>query len=237
MEIISPSSRARWCIPRSTLCRGQYGRSQSGQTLGGSRSISASWAGSGQGSAPHRRWRSWPGPGAPIGRRSRAVVEVGAVGRQGNVEMPRRSGSPRRAGGDGVGARAPGTPCLAGGMRIPQETLQQWEITDADKAALADLPDAVEPFFQPDLQREAQPTMRGGLYRIANDLGREIGVGARGVLAVDPQHEMPDLFVNSSVADLAEFLRETGSFQAGVAGMHEDEAVARVGEIRERLER
>jgi hypothetical protein len=48
---------------------------------------------------------------------------------------------------------------------------------------------------------------------------------------------MPDLFVNSTVADLAEFLRETGSFQAGVAGMDEDEAVARTGEIRERLKR
>jgi hypothetical protein len=78
-------------------------------------------------------------------------------------------------------------------MRIPQETLEQWEITDADKAALADLPDAVEPFFQPDLQGGAQPVMRGGLYRIANDLGLEIGVGARGVFAVDPQDEMPDL--------------------------------------------
>jgi hypothetical protein len=31
--------------------------------------------------------------------------------------------------------------------------------------------------------------------------------------------------VNSSVADLAEFLRETGLFQAAVAGMDEEEAV------------
>ena len=68
-------------------------------------------------------------------------------------------------------------------------------------------------------------------------LGREIGVGALGVFAVDPQLEMPDLFVNSRVADLAEFLRETGSFQARVAGMSEDEAVARIGEIRGRLQR
>jgi len=79
--------------------------------------------------------------------------------------------------------------------------------------------------------------MRGALYRVANDLGLNIGVGARGVFAVDPQDAMPDLFVNSSVADLAEFLRETGSFQSSVAGMDEGEAVARVGEIRERLER
>src|SRR5690349_16718684 len=122
-------------------------------------------------------------------------------------------------------------------MQIPQETLQYWDINDADKAALADLPDAMAPFFQADVQLETTPMMRGGFYRIANDLGYELGVGAQGVHAVDPQDEMPNLFVNSTVADLAEFLRETGSFQAGVEGMDEDEAVARIGEIRERLER
>jgi hypothetical protein len=47
---------------------------------------------------------------------------------------------------------------------------------------------------------------------------------------------MPDVFVNSSVADLAEFLRETGLLQAAIAGMDEEEAVAWVAEIRDRLE-
>jgi hypothetical protein len=122
-------------------------------------------------------------------------------------------------------------------MWIPPETLQHWDITDADKAALADLPDAVAPFFQADVQLEATPMMRGGFYRIANDLGLDIGVSARGVFAVDPENEIPDVFVNSSVADLAEFLRETGLFQAAVAGMDEEGAVGLVGEMRERLER
>ncbi len=115
--------------------------------------------------------------------------------------------------------------------------MQRWEITAADKAALVDLPDAVEPFFHADPQSEARPMMRGGLYRVGNDLGRDIGVGIGGVFAVDPLAELPDLFVNSSVADLVDFLRETGTLQAGVDGMDEDAAVAWVGEIRERLER
>ena len=122
-------------------------------------------------------------------------------------------------------------------MRIPPEILRHWELSYADKAALADLPDAVVPFFQADPQRETEPAIRGGLYRIAHDMGLEIGVGAQGVFAVDPRNEMPDCFVNSSVADLAAFLREAGSFQASVAGMDEVEAVERVVEIRKRLER
>jgi len=115
--------------------------------------------------------------------------------------------------------------------------VNQWELSDADKADLADLPEAVQPFFHSDPHSRAQPAMRCGYYRIANDLGREIVVGDRGVFAIDATGELPDCFVNSSVADLAEFLRETGAFQAGVAGMDEDEAVAKVLEIRERLQR
>jgi hypothetical protein len=122
-------------------------------------------------------------------------------------------------------------------MRIPEEILDRWEISDADRRALAELPEVVEPFFHADAQSEAQPTVRGGLYRIANDLRREIGVGAEGVFAVDPLGEVADLFVNTSAVDLAVFVRETGAFQAGVAGMDEDEAVARVLEMRDRLQR
>jgi pimeloyl-ACP methyl ester carboxylesterase len=129
------------------------------------------------------------------------------------------------------------TPFLLSDTRIPEEILNQWEISDADRADLAGLPKAVQPFFHLDPQSQTRPTMRGGYYRIANDLGREIGVGRGGVVAADPLGEMPDCFVNSSIADLVEFLRETGSFQTGVAGMDEDEAAARVREIRERLRR
>jgi hypothetical protein len=57
------------------------------------------------------------------------------------------------------------------------------------------------------------------------------------VHAIDPSNELPNCFVNSSVTDLAEFLRETGEFQASVAGMDEDEAVKKVGRIRDRLAR
>lgn len=122
-------------------------------------------------------------------------------------------------------------------MRIPEETVRQWQISPADKAALVDLPDAVPPYFHADVQLEAVPTMRGGGYRFANDLGLHIGVSARGVYAVDPLDEMPDLFVNSTVADLVEFLRETGLFLSVATGVAEDEVAARVGAIRERLER
>ena len=122
-------------------------------------------------------------------------------------------------------------------MRILPETLQQWQVSDEDKAALAELPERVGPFFQADPQPDGRPAMRGGLYRIANDLGRDIGFGPDGVYAIDPSDELPDCFVNSSVADLAEFLRETGEFQASVAGMDEHEAVEKVGGIRDRLTR
>jgi SUKH-4 immunity protein len=122
-------------------------------------------------------------------------------------------------------------------MLIPPETLRHWQISEADKLALADLPDAVRPFFQGDPQKETEPVMRGGYYRIANDLGRDIGVGMRGVFAVDPLNEMPDCFVNSSVADLVVFLQELGAYQDASAAMDYDEAEARATEVRERLER
>jgi hypothetical protein len=122
-------------------------------------------------------------------------------------------------------------------MQIPEEALRQWRLSDADRAALADLPEAVEPFFRADPQDDGEPAMRGGYYRIANDQGLDIGVGPQGVYAVDPRNELPDCFVNSSVADLAEFLRETGAFQAVAGGLDEDDAVDRVVRIRDRLRR
>ena len=121
-------------------------------------------------------------------------------------------------------------------MLIPPETLRHWQISTADKLALADLPDAVQPYFQADPQKETNPAMRGGYYRIANDQGRDIGVNMRGVFAVDPLNEMADCFVNSSVADLAEFLRELGAYQDASAELDNDEACARATEVRERLE-
>ena len=121
-------------------------------------------------------------------------------------------------------------------MLIPPEVLRQWHISEADKLALADLPDAVGPFFIADPQVQADPAMRGGYYRIANDQGLDIGVGMRGVFAVDPLNEMSDCFVNSSVANLAAFLREVAVLLDSLGELDYDEASAQATEVRERLQ-
>jgi hypothetical protein len=119
-----------------------------------------------------------------------------------------------------------------------------WDIGAGDRAALVSigLPARVEPFFEARIQTGDAPRIRrrhglAQLYAIGWDLGRDLGVAPSddGVFAVDPLGELPDCFVNSSVADLAAFLDAVVEARPRFADLDDAQAERIVAETRVRL--
>jgi hypothetical protein len=119
-----------------------------------------------------------------------------------------------------------------------------WDVGAEDRAALASigLPARVEPFFEARIQTADAPRIRrrhglAALYAIGWDLGRDLGIAPNGdgVFAVDPLGELPDCFVNSSVADLVAFLDAVVEARRRFVGLDVVQAERIVAETRVRL--
>src|SRR5262245_3240279 len=118
-----------------------------------------------------------------------------------------------------------------------------WAVTDDEKQVLveAGLPRFVGPFFEARIQTNRAPTIESrsadGLYQVGFDMGRNIGVASagRGVYVVDPERELPELFVNSSAVALAEFLHHVVRLRQEYPRMNGEQIDASLANLKARL--
>jgi SUKH-4 immunity protein len=130
-----------------------------------------------------------------------------------------------------------------GMVQADRDTAAGWAISDGEKQALVEvgLPRFVDPFFEARIQSSRQPsihsTSSGDLYQIGWDMGREMGVAsaARGVYAVDPEGELPELFVNSSAVQLVEFLHYVGQLRQEYPRMTDEQIDSSLADLKARL--
>jgi hypothetical protein len=132
-----------------------------------------------------------------------------------------------------------------GVVQANPEIAARWAITADERQALVrvGLPRFVDPFFEARIQASTDPTIgsksAGKLYQIGWDMGRNIGVATeqRGIYAVDPEGELPELFVNSSAVHLVEFLHHVGRLRAEYARMEDEQIDASIAELKDLLKR
>jgi hypothetical protein len=128
-------------------------------------------------------------------------------------------------------------------IKAGPELVSNWAITDAEKEILlrVGLPKRVEPFFEATIQEQEQPAItssaHGALYKIGWDLGNDIAAasGSAGVFAVDPTGNEPDIFVNSTLVELASFLHESGKVRSVFSTMSDEEIDTAIADLKEKL--
>ncbi|MEV4672350.1 SUKH-4 family immunity protein [Actinomadura geliboluensis] len=120
----------------------------------------------------------------------------------------------------------------------------RWAITNAEKEFFCKygIPSTVDPFFEAAIQDSVEATLpstsHGLLYQLGWDLGRYIGVakGGVGVYAVNPQPGQQDVFVNSSLIHLVEFLYRVGKIRDQFSQMDDMEIDRSVAMLRVEIE-
>jgi hypothetical protein len=130
-----------------------------------------------------------------------------------------------------------------GVVQADRDTAADWTISDGEKQALVEvgLPRFVDPFFEARVQSDTQPTIHsesaGDLYQIGWDMGRQLGVAeaGRGVYAIDPEGELPELFVNSSAVELIEFLHHVGRLRQEYPRMTDTQIDASLADLKPSL--
>jgi hypothetical protein len=128
-------------------------------------------------------------------------------------------------------------------VRARPELVNHWAITDAEKEILlrVGLPKKVAPFFEASIQEQVEPAVitksHGAMYKIGWDLGNDIAVASDsgGIFAVDPTGDEPEIFVNSTLVQLASFLHESGKARHGFSAMSEAEIDTAIADLKERL--